>query len=380
MENKFNAKNIFFVLASTNLGGAEKQAIFLGKELKERFSANVFFVLLGDEKGLGMKYIDQLGIQCFVLKKIQWMNFPRFSRLINLFKLFLFINDKKIDVLLPYTYEANLYAGLICRILRIKVCIWNQRDAGLGIELNFQTRCALKGYDCFIANSRVGCEYLKHNLKIEENLVHLVYNGKLPSKPYYSRDEWRQKMKFEFGDILVVMVSNIQRNKDHSGLIDIWKEIKSDVNIPSNVFLLLAGRIDEGYEFLTTKIAQLGLTDSVRFCGEVEDVSGLYLATDIAMLVSKSEGFPNVVLEAMEASLPVIGSDIPGIKDVVGKEMEKYLFPIGDKNKGADILKQIIIDSDLRREIGTKNNQRVLKHYSIDNLANNTVVVINRYI
>lgn len=380
MSSKISAKNICFVLASTNLGGAEKQAIFLGKELKERFGANVFFVLLGDKKGLGVKYLDQLGVRCFVLKKVQWMRFPRLNRLANLFGLFIFLCGKKIDVLLPYTYEVNLYAGLIRRILKIKVCIWNQRDAGLDMGLSFQTKCALKGFDCFIANSRVGCEYLKHNLKIKEDLVHLVYNGKTPSKPHYSKDEWRQKLKFGFDDILVVMVSNIQRNKDHSGLIDIWKEIKLDVSIPSNVFLLLAGRIDEGYEFLTDKIVQLGLTDSIRFCGEVEDVPGLYLATDIAVLVSKSEGFPNVVLEAMEASLPFIGSDIPGIKDVVGKEMENYLFPIGDKYKGADILKRIIVDMELRREIGEKNKQRVLEHYSIDNLINNNIAIISNYI
>lgn len=77
---------------------------------------------------------------------------------------------------------------------------------------------------------------------------------------------------------------------------------------------------------LQALVKKLGVDKKVFFIGwlEKEDLWEIYQAADLFILPSKSEGMPNAILEALGLGLPCLGSNIPGIRDIL--QYEELLF------------------------------------------------------
>jgi glycosyltransferase involved in cell wall biosynthesis len=129
--------------------------------------------------------------------------------------------------------------------------------------------------------------------------------------------------------------------------------------------LLLAGRRDDAYPALCRLASELSLQDHIRFLGPVEDVSGLLGALDAGVYSSRAEGSPNAVLEYMAAGLPVVATDIPGIREVVGEAGQRWLAPASDARALAQLILEMLNRPGERLAIGASNRARVEQRYSM---------------
>ena len=120
---------------------------------------------------------------------------------------------------------------------------------------------------------------------------------------------------------LVVHVGNFTTAKNHPFLIAIFAEVKKQ--LPSARLLLVGSGENKIETRSRTQVEKLNLGDSVIFTGVREDVPRLLLAADLVVFPSKWEGLPGAVLEAAAAGTPVIGSDLPGIR-----ELQPYLSQV----------------------------------------------------
>jgi glycosyltransferase involved in cell wall biosynthesis len=100
-------------------------------------------------------------------------------------------------------------------------------------------------------------------------------------------------------------------------------------------------RYKESLKGLTKR---LGVDKQVVFAGwlEKEDLWKIYLASDLFVLPSLSEGMPNVLLEALGCGIPCIGSDIPGIRDILCHEF--LMFDPLDEKAIADKVRRFFSD------------------------------------
>jgi glycosyltransferase involved in cell wall biosynthesis len=96
--------------------------------------------------------------------------------------------------------------------------------------------------------------------------------------------------------------------------------------------LLFAGA-GELRDALERQACELGCGDSVRFLGRVDNMPEFYSAIDIFILSSVAEGLPRAIVEAMAASVPVIGADAGGIPEIL--DNGKYGFLVASKNSNA---------------------------------------------
>jgi glycosyltransferase involved in cell wall biosynthesis len=87
---------------------------------------------------------------------------------------------------------------------------------------------------------------------------------------------------------------------------------------PDAVFVLIGRNMNAANAELMRQAGDLGLTDSLRLLGERDDVASLYPGFDVAVLTSRSEGFPNVLAEAMSCGVPVVSTDVGDARDIVG--------------------------------------------------------------
>ena len=135
---------------------------------------------------------------------------------------------------------------------------------------------------------------------------------------------------------------------------------------------MLAGAPQESYDTVKEQCETLGLSSSVSFAGQVRDVSGLLGATDVGVLSTFHEGMPNAVMEYMAAGIPVLATDIPGARELLGPISELQLFPRGDVTSLSKQLRLMFNDVGLRHELGNQNRELADREYSVRAMCTKT--------
>jgi len=104
---------------------------------------------------------------------------------------------------------------------------------------------------------------------------------------------------------------------------------------------------------LRSLVNNLLLNQRVRFAGHIqpEQISLWFADADVLVMTSKSEGRPNAVLEALAAGVPVVGSDIPGLRELILPNVNGVLFPLEDHKALASSLLPLA-DRELRIRLG----------------------------
>lgn len=351
---------VFFLLGNLELGGAERQALILARHLR-RAQAEVE-VWGFNRTGPVADICEQYGLRSRLVPLRQPLDLRNFTRLLR---------EARPDILLPYTLIPNVVCGLVWRRTGASVCVWNQRDEGLlTLNAKWQLRAAHQTPQ-FISNSQSGERYLIEKLNVDPAKVHVIPNGVEMPAPQSDRRTWRARLEIADTSFVACMVANIHANKDHETLLNAWRIVVDALR--RDAVLVLAGRHYGAYESLVELTNELDLGKSVRFTGQVSDVAGLLSAVDLGVFSSRSEGCPNGVLECMAAGLAVVGTDIEGIREVVG---EKFLAPPGDAPRFAKIILQLADDPGLCATVGAANQNRIKEHYSAQRMCEATVSLL----
>lgn len=159
------------------------------------------------------------------------------------------------------------------------------------------------------------------------------------------------------------------------GALTRWHSYKGpDVLI--NAFRIVADEIKQshlivvgGGELLRDSVALakvLGLEGHATFAGSVseESLPKYYASCDLLVLPSRddSEGYGLVILEAMAAGKPVIGSRVGGIPDVIRDRETGLLVEPNDPRKLADAIITLLLDDGLRRKMGSAARRFAEEH------------------
>jgi GalNAc-alpha-(1->4)-GalNAc-alpha-(1->3)-diNAcBac-PP-undecaprenol alpha-1,4-N-acetyl-D-galactosaminyltransferase len=113
----------------------------------------------------------------------------------------------------------------------------------------------------------------------------------------------------------------------------------------------------------------LGISDRVELTGKRLDVESFYNRSKIFAFTSSSEGFPNVVGEAMSAGLPVIAYDcVAGPSDLIAHEKSGFLIKLHDTSSFKEALKKLMKDESLRVAFGQEGKLKI-KNFSVQHIA-----------
>jgi glycosyltransferase involved in cell wall biosynthesis len=112
-----------------------------------------------------------------------------------------------------------------------------------------------------------------------------------------------------------------------------------------------------------------GLAGHVEFLGQREDVPSLLAAADAFVLPSRSEAFPNGAIEAMAAGLPVVASDVGGMRDLIANGRTGVLVPPGDPEALALAVASLIDNPADAAALGRAARREVQQRYSFDRMT-----------
>lgn len=375
-----NGKKIIFVLGSLELGGAERQALLLGRHLVGQ-GAKVEVWGLEGEPGRAAELCDEAGLT-WRLVPTPW-GVPVRQRLLGILNFARELRRARPQVVLPYTMYPNVLCGAVWRSSGARLCIWNQRDEGRGrvsgrIRHWFEQK-AVRQTPRFISNSQHGADFLQETFGVASAQITVVRNGVQLAAPLQSREEWRQELGVDDDCLLACMVANVHYYKDHPTLLRAWRRVLDSLQQENRqAVLLLAGRLDDAGDEVKALAFDLELRQSVRFLGGVKDIAGLLQAVDFGVFSSRFEGVPNGVLESMASGLAVAATDIPGIREAVGPEGYEFLAPPGDDEALAEKILWLARNEETRTAVGQGNRNRVEMEYTPQGMCEITTELISK--
>ena len=167
----------------------------------------------------------------------------------------------------------------------------------------------------------------------------------------------KHAIKKESNEIVFVYVGRIDSEKG----VDIILEACKKLNFNYKCYIIGLGAWKEKMEKLNKK---LGLTKKVKFLGKIEhkDLSKYYSSADCVLVPSKMEPFGFVTLEALACGVPVIGSDIGGMKDVINDKIGLKVKPNNPEDLANAMIK--MKDKKLREKLKPNCRKHILENYS----------------
>jgi len=166
----------------------------------------------------------------------------------------------------------------------------------------------------------------------------------------------------------VLMVGRLIRSKHQDLLIKMFARVS-----PPDWTLMIVGYDhlkQQHMERLKHLARDLGVEERVIFTGKSDQLEELYLTSSIFAFTSSSEGFPNVIGEAMSAGLPVVAFDcVAGPSEMIEDGSNGMLAPLFDEPVFESKLERLMQDEGLRREIGSRA-QHSIREFSREKITN----------
>ena len=145
--------------------------------------------------------------------------------------------------------------------------------------------------------------------------------------------------------IVIGHVGRFDPAKDHATLLAVVSRLRQELG---TLRLLVAGTGTDSTQF-RDRLAQAGLHDTTVPLGARSDVERLYQAMDVFLFPSITEGQPNSLIEAMLCGVPIVASDIPGVRDTVPPEQRARVFPPRDVAAASRLVHSSLGDFDTAR-------------------------------
>jgi glycosyltransferase involved in cell wall biosynthesis len=354
---------LFVITRGDSIGGGQIHVRDLARALQAR-GINVT-VAVGSGDALQSE-LDQSGIPHILIPGLRRSINP-LSDLIAIAVLRRHIRDLRPEIISCHTAKAGLVGRVAAFFEGVPsvftahgwqfaegIPLW-QKAIVLTLELVLArlTRriITVSGYDRGLA--------LRFGLAVPSKVV-LVHNGMpwLDSKPRGAGSDI----------VKLVMVARFQEQKDHRSL---FRALEPLEDLPWALELIGDG---PDKEFWESWVRERGWSARVKFSGQVLDVPSRLQSADIFVLASLWEGFPRSILEAMRASLPVIASDVGGVREAVTSDTG-LVVAARDVAGLTMSLKTLLADASLRRALGDAGRLRYEREFTFDAMLQKTFKV-----
>jgi glycosyltransferase involved in cell wall biosynthesis len=196
-----------------------------------------------------------------------------------------------------------------------------------------------------------------------------IRNGIAPHRPHAPRrSDVRQGLGLPQDAPIVLTVARFVEQKGYQHLL---KAIPSILSQSPCTYFLWVGQGPLKLQ-LQRQVRAQGLAERVRFLGQRGDARSLMGAADLLVMPSLFEGLPLVVLEAMAAGLPVIGTRVCGTCEAVVHGRTGLLVDVGDVSGLAAAIVEGVTRPDLAAQWGAAGRQRLEQEFSSARMARET--------
>lgn len=220
----------------------------------------------------------------------------------------------------------------------------------------------------FICGSFASARQLRKVLCLQDDKIEVIHNG-IPSLVENSvvSSNIRHMLNLSAESIIVGVVAALESRKGLYILFHALAEMSiADQETLQNIHLVVAGEGPER-ERLEALVRELKLSGHIKFLGQIADGRDFIRGLDILVVPSvREEDTPNVIYEAMVVGVPVIATDLGGIREQIEDHVSGIIVKPGDPVALRFALCKLASDSLLRGKYGKESRERFRRMFTVD--------------
>ena len=366
-----DSMKIAVIIDALNRGGAERQALVSVAELQKLGHKSEMIVYYPHRE-----YSELIENENIHLVQIEKSGFLRSGRILELLKYF---KKTGFDIVHSFGGTASLYAALAAKMAKVPVVLGGYR--GIYMEkglMRLSQRFIDRLLNGWVVNSNAIARSMAKSLKIPPERFHVVYNGISPEKfeSDLEKSQAKEKLGIPQDKPVVSIVGRLCSVKNHKLFFDSAHLVLQQ--FPQTYFLVVGDGALRSE--LKDYARQKGICQSISFLGNRPDISDILAATDVSVLTSNFEGFPNALIEAMSVQIPVVSTDYPGIEELITDGCEGLIAPRNNAEAMASKILRLLADPELSRRLGMSGAKMVKERLSPVVLAQNLVTIYEHYL
>jgi len=322
-------KKISFLINSMTFGGAQRVLTILCEELKQEYEIEVIFLEKEEFYELPQEvkkvYLSDFNGKESGLKKLLYI--PLLA-----WKLKKYIQQNNIHLIQSHIYRAN-YVNVIAKLFGGKHKtqlvtagrISRYKELGIIGKINlFLIKYLYQKADLLVLKSKGMQDDMQKlfDFKVSQIVINNPYNIQ------YIENLMKEQVNFIFkkDKKYIISVGRLIKLKRNNEIIEVLSKLDK------NIELIFLGEGEEKNNLIELS-KKLNLENRVHFLGQVKNPYKYIVKSDVFVSCSESEGFPNVLVEAMICETMVISSDcISGPREILGNNEYGLLFEVGDKD------------------------------------------------
>lgn len=282
---------------------------------------------------------------------------PGWSHLATIWSLIKVCRRFRPDVLIAHGFSEHLwgrYAGLLARVPHLVHVEHNTQERYSTWRL-MQSRWLAKRTDRI-----VGCSEGVRQVLLAQGMpaarVQAISNG-IRLQPFAGAEF----LPFAGRQAGIVMVARLAKQKNHRCMLEAIALLAQRGHRPKVYF---AGGGKAAFRSQLEQHAKtLGIADQVHFLGVIRNVPELLMQNQIAVLNTHYEGMPLALIEGMAAGCAVIGSDVPGVRELIRDRVDGRLVP-NNASAWADALQELLENSENAATVARAGQLRAFSEFS----------------
>lgn len=276
------------------------------------------------------------------------------------------VQDYNVDII--HTHGPSLgevFVSIIASRANIRWVATRPNIQSLLFGRPFYLRFAYRVIDTLsLRNANVVCladrgvQQVREMSYVKKEKISLIYNGvdidKFKPRQYYSNNE-----KYVINIVMTGALNPIKGWYDFITVVNALR--KYDVRVKAYI-------VGDGplYFDLKEKIEAMRLTEVISMLGWVDTVEVILSQMDIFLFTSYSEGMPVAILEAMASGLPVVSTDVGGVREQIVEAQNGYILQPGDVQGMTEKCIQLIDSPALMKKMGFESRKRAMTFFSQD--------------
>jgi len=351
---------IALIIDALKTGGAERQVLLSAAELNKL--GHEAIVIIYHPYVEFNDYIRSNGIKLVQINAKGRLRIKRIRAMTE------YLRQGKFDVAHAFGGNATITGSIAAKCAGTKPFFGGFR---VEYRCNRSIRLAHKMVDRlldgWIVNSKGIVDSMVKTVGINERKFFVVHNGIVPQTFCSQLSKQAAKAKFAVSqdEFTVTEIANLHHQKNHQMFLRMAGKVLQN---RKDTKFLLAG---DGplKNTLQNQALSMGIAEYISFLGQRTDIADVLAATDIAVLTSNYEGFPNALIEPMCVGIPVVSTAYAGVDEVIADGDNGFVVARDNHEQmGAKVL-QLLDNPELREKIGQSAKKMVSEKLSAELMA-----------
>lgn len=272
------------------------------------------------------------------------------------------LKQRRFDVVMTYFPDASFLLPLACRLAGGVPCVINRRDMGFWYTprevARFRTTNRLAR--AYLANAEAIRQRVIEVDRFPADRIHVIPNGLFRDDSLVASPRTRADMGLPESSPLVGIVANMRPVKRIDWFLDVAQNL-IERGSPADFVIVGRGPLEDEAR---AEARSRGLGDRVHFLGGQEEVRDLIAMLRVGVLTSESEGLSNTLIECASQGVPAVAFDVGGNREVIQDAATGFVVPLGDTERFADRVNELVADDELHRDFGARAARRAAERFS----------------